>query len=266
MELAAEVSKLRQHGKKPVNTMIITSKRGLLPRLPGAAGRYAARRLRKMNVATMHGRVNQSLNLRNGEKKVSTDEGDTITADVVLDCTGASSAGKTTAAIESLGLNTHENGTVIVKPTLQLPHKDFQHVFVAGDAANVPGELDFGSNGKRCEKTAYAAEASGLLAARNIEKLLKATNSLSKKYPENAFPLQRFPRLFVISLYKTDGILCIGPVVITGFVAATTKAMVEKLSIATARENMLAGRCFGIMEYLSFAMANFLQRLCRRRS
>lgn len=267
VEFAAEVSNLRQQGNKIVNTTLITSERGLLPRLPAAAGRYAMRRLRKLGVTIIHGKVNLPLEPPNGSRTVSTDKGVKVTADTIFDCTGASSDRKTTSSIESLGMKTHKNGTIIVTPNLQLPREDFQHVFVAGDAAHVSGELEFGPGGKRCEKTAYAAEASGLVAARNIESLIKATkHDLPRKYPESAFPLRRFPRLFVISLYKHDGILSIGPVVITGFVAATVKTIVEKLSIATAREKVLAGHCLGIMEHLSFILANFFQQLCRQRS
>lgn len=251
----------------PVDTTLVTSERGLLPRLPAAAGRYALRRLHELQVVVVHGKVDLPLDSRSGPKTLSTDTGLEMTADAVFDCTGASGNRKTTSPIESLGMGTHKNGTIIVTPTLRLPQEDYQHVFVAGDAAYVPDELEFGANGKGGEKTAYAAEASGLVAARNIESLIKSPHrTLPKKYPENAFPLQRFPRLFIISLYKNDGILCIGPVVIPGFVAGIAKAMVEKLSLAAAREKALAGRCLETMEHLSFVMTNCLERLRRQRS
>lgn len=214
-----------------------------------------------MGITIILGTVNHPIAFsKAGPKVVTLDRGIDLIADVVLDCTGASSSRSTGGPIVSLGAKPHYNGAIVVEPTLQLPQPGLSHIFVAGDAAYIPGELEFGSHGKGCEKTAYGAEASGIVVAKNIESLLNRKRRLSlRRYPDNAFPLQRFPRLFVISLYKYDGILCLGPVVITGITAAVVKALIESLGTSAARGNVLAQHCFWLLEILSFGLVGATQ-------
>lgn len=55
-----------------------------------------------------------------------------------------------------------ENGLIKVKPTLQLKHWKYNHIFAGGDATNVTEE-----------KTAYAATLAGVCISRNICRMEK---------------------------------------------------------------------------------------------
>lgn len=145
----------------------------------------------------------------------------------------------------------------MVLDTLQLPNAP--HIFVAGDAHRVPGELDLGE--LACEKTAYAAESAGQLAARNVITLVRSDRLLIggsrrlHRYPVDAFPMSQFPRLFVVSLYKYHGILCIGPLVLTGVLAAVVKLMIEVLGVSAAKQDSLFSMVFRVMEGVAYLLA-----------
>lgn len=60
-------------------------------------------------------------------------------------------------------------GRIQVKPTLQVDHWEFQHIFAGGDVTNVVEE-----------KTGYAATISGVCIARNICRMVKGKEPLKQ--------------------------------------------------------------------------------------
>lgn len=61
------------------------------------------------------------------------------------------------------------NGTIRVKPTLQIEHWKYNHIFAGGDVTNVVEE-----------KTAYAATLAGVCIARNICRLEKGKEPIAQ--------------------------------------------------------------------------------------
>lgn len=265
VELAAELALGLPREKPPLITLA-TSARGLLPRLPDRAREYAKTWLQSRHVRLVQERVRPSLpTQQHGE-----DDGDIalnrdgcdgpLRADVTFWCTGPGSSGASNALVVG-GVATPQHigvcGRVLVRPTLQLPSEP--NIFAAGDCALVAGELI--RDGHFAEKTAYAAMEAGRLAASNICALVRAEQRSVPvrrlmRFPEHAFPLGVFPRLFCVSLYKDDGILCIGPVVITGYFAAVSKRAIEALSTAALSGSRAWDVIFLFVERTAFLIAS----------
>lgn len=187
----------------------------------------------------------------------------TVSPDLVFECTGAKSNDATSALIAGGvcdGNIVQQDGGLMVLDTLQLP--DAPHIFVAGDASRVPGELEMG--GLACEKTAYAAEESGKLAARNVAILMRCESLIAGRprqllrYPDDAFPRRKFPRLFVVSLYKYHGILCMGPVVISGVLPGIVKFAIEVFGVSSAKVDSVISVLFRLLERISYYVATLL--------
>lgn len=263
VELAAELVSLVGIDNSPRITLA-ASPRGVLPRFPKKAGNYAKSWLIKRGVRVIEARLKVGESSRNGYFQYSdiSDPPVVVTADLVFECTGAKSNNATNALVDGGVCEAHNvqrDGSLMVLDTLQLPNA--RHIFVAGDASRIPGELEMG--GLACEKTAYAAEESGKLAACNVAALMRSESLISGapnrllRYPRDAFPQGRFPRLFAVSLYKYHGALCVGPVVITGMLPAAIKYAIEFFGVPSAQESSSVSMLFRFLERLAYAAANF---------
>lgn len=241
----------------------------LIPRLPERASRRVRRFLDENGVTIVNSRLAPD---RTVPAKVASntrvdyvsddDAGLRVSADLVFDCTGPQQS-SFADPIRRLARGhrsqsavlTGRAGLVNVRDTLQLP--EFDNVFVAGDAAVVREELKpRNDGGLGCEKTAYAAIEAGRLAAENIWALARsngpyvAQSSVSlKRYPFDAFPGQRFPRLFAVSLGRWDGVICLGPLVIGGPAAALCKFAVQGLCVRAVDRGGLAASTLAFVEW-----------------
>lgn len=275
VELAAELICLVK-GESVARITLAASPRGLLPRFPKRAGEYARIWLERRGVRILLARLKQGLCLPGGrfqyqDKSIPPV---VVTPDLVFDCTGAKDNGATAALVAGGVCDAsllQADGSLMVLDTLQLPASP--HVFVAGDASRVSGELELGGLG--CEKTAYAAEESGKLAARNVTMLMKSDNVITHqpkrlyRYPVDAFPRGKFPRLVVVSLYKYHGILCLGPLVIPGVLPCIVKFTIELFGVSAAETDNIAALVFRFLEKIAYLLAiffAFISTCVRRRA
>lgn len=270
VELTAELAALCKNAHSTRLTLA-ASPRGVLPRFPKRAGSYVTSWLTDRGVRILHARLKKGTRLAGGLFQYSdpADPTITITPDLVFDCTGAKDNGATSVLIAG-GLCDNSllqrDGSLMVLNTLQLP--DALHIFVAGDAHRIPGELDLSL--LACEKTAYAAERAGLLAAWNITSLMRGDSLLMGRprrmyrYPADAFPMGMFPRLIVVSLYKYHGVLCVGPLVITGILAAAVKLIIEVLGVSSAQQDSIFSAVFRIIEGVAYLLATLLTFISKK--
>lgn len=263
VETAAELAVGLPPNMGPRITLATTNT--LLPRLPQQAQHYALEWLQAAGVEVVRARVSQSGSSpshRNecdggGARVFECESGpETLCADLAIRCTRARTsrslhyADSSTPSTPTMTRNgggwqalaaggvcadqdITKRGAVEVRGTLQLRRS--ANILVAGDVALAPGELDIKS--AFGEKTLYAAMAAGRLAARNVCALDAAARRGERQpvlelYPEHAFPLGVFPRLFAVSLHESDGCLCVGPLVVTGRVAVFTKRVSALLGAA----------------------------------
>lgn len=277
VELAAElICLVRSKSACTAKITLASSPRGVLPRFPQRAGTYARTWLERRGVHILMARLKPGLRLPGGRQQYqdNSDASVVVTPDLVFDCTGAKDNGATAALIAG-GLcdasRLQRDGSLMVLDTLQLP--EAPHIFVAGDASRVSGELDI--DGLACEKTAYAAEESGKLAARNVTMLMRSDNLIRSqprrlfRYPHDAFPRGKFPRLFVVSLYKYHGILCLGPVVISGVLPCIIKFAIEVFGVSAAETDNIVALSFRFLERISYLLATlftFISTFVRRRA
>lgn len=275
VELAAELICLVR-GESVARITLAASPRGLLPRFPKRAGEYARTWLEQRGVRILLARLKPGQRQPGGvlQYQDNADPPVVVTPDLVFDCTGAKDNGAT-AALVAGGLCDasllQSDGSLMVLDTLQLAESP--HVLVAGDASRVPGELDLGGLG--CEKTAYAAEESGKLAARNVTMLMRSDNLIRQqpkrlyRYPLDAFPRGKFPRLVVVSLYKYHGILCLGPLVIPGVLPCIVKLAIELFGVSAAESDNIAALLFRFLERIAYLLAiifTFISVSFRRRA
>jgi NADH dehydrogenase FAD-containing subunit len=270
VELAAELATLLPpSGRKDRVVTLASSSSRLLPRLPQRASVLADQFLSARGVRRVLGRVRQVGSSYETESPPVV----RIDADAVFDCTGAS-RNPMDGPLHKLAQShaSHQgfvgrSGMVRVRDTLQLYGCD--NIFVAGDAGVVERELDLWQDGgKDCEKTAYAAIEAGNLAAENARRLLRVgpsqyLNTPLLTFPKDAFPGSSFPRLFAVSLGKWDGILCFGPLVIGGILAAATKVVIEKLTVSGVRSGGLAAFTIQALESLSYGLTNGISWMIR---
>ncbi|GAB0492928.1 hypothetical protein MMPV_004198 [Pyropia vietnamensis] len=292
------------HPHRRRQPMVTLAARGgrLLPRLPAAAGAYAAASLRAAGVDVRLGegaslvsrgkrggaaalvyRLGREVWVdaaagtlgggddsggrgpsappRRGANDLGANGGDGGDGgDVVLVCTGGVPNTAWAAAVLGGG------GTALrVHPDLRVVGAD--RIYAAGD---VVGEIADGVGGgggaaadrataPTYERTAYAAVAAGTLAARNILVAAAAaatsTTSLgtptsplssfgtcrrptgSGTYPDDAFPLGRFPLVSIVSTGPRDAVAVAGRVVVaTGWVSAAAKAVIRWLAVGGVAE------------------------------
>lgn len=270
VELAAElVAGLPNPRSRSI--ILATSSRGLLPRLPPRAGAYALAWFKSRGVQIVLSRVmhdphdatdsSSSMHCFKREDGLSP-----IFANLAFECTGGWSGSGCSALVEG-GVAREGDinlyGKISVRETLQF--LGAANIFAAGDCALVPGELV--RSGAFAEKTAYAAMEAGRLAARNVGAMLIAKGRASyarlESFPRDAFPLGKFPRLFAISLYKFDGLLCIGPLVVTGRPAALAKLLTEVLGCAAMSGNRVCESLFSCVERTFFVISVVVQFLFR---
>lgn len=264
VELAAELAHFVTAAGASTEITLAASPRGVLPRLPPSAGQYARKKLIQSGVKIIFARLQKHSNTTPftyvGEDIGSAGERISVVADIVFTCTGARCRGEGSALVDGRlcrATDVRRDGAVRVTPSLQLP--GHPHIFIAGDAAHTPAEEE--QSGKpNCEKMAYAADGSGKLAALNICTLISSSDhSVSLlRYPEDAYPFKQFPRVFVISLYKYDAIMCADALVITGVLPAATKWLLESMGVASARGNRLAFFGMFVMAHASFLLAKLV--------
>lgn len=264
MELAAELIHLgKREGRGTATITLASSSNGVLPRLPKRAGSFAEAWLRHRGVQILRARLEPLSTNSRGEQRFQdcADPTNVVSADLVFDCTGAKDNGATNALVQG-GLCQADYlgkaGSIETLETLQLPNAS--HIFVAGDVGRVPNELDM--NGLACEKTAYAAEECGLLAARNVMTLLRSRNERTgeeqislHQYPKDVLPRGKFPRLFVISLFKYHAILCLGPVVVAGRLPSLIKVAIEFFGVLSAKSNSFVAQIFRFLERITYVLA-----------
>lgn len=248
--------------------VIATSSRGLLPRMPEYARNYAMRWFQDRGVQIILSRVKYETHTQSDDNEMRSFQREDglppIRADLAFECTGGW-RGSGCSALAAGGVAAEEEmnsyGQISVRDTLQFIRAP--HIFAAGDCALVAGELD--RSGAFAEKTAYAAMEAGRLAARNVGAMIVARGKTSRArletFPRNAFPLGMFPRLFAVSLYKRDGLLCIGPLVMTGSFAAFGKWFTEVLGCAAMTGNRFFEYLFSAVEKIIFFVTVIVQFL-----
>lgn len=256
VETAAELASLRNMGTRV--TLATTDM--LLPRLPERAQEYAQDWLLSCGVSLVSARVSASGSIparhedRSGGGRLFDCESGpaSLSADIAIRCTRAHTPPTTSdapdddddgvdgggwRALAAGGVCAMQDitarGDVEVRHTLQL--RRTANILVAGDVSLVPGELD--RAGCYAEKTVYAAMACGRLAARNVVALDAGARRgdrapVLERYPDHAFPLGVFPRLFSVALHDADACLCVGPLVITGRAAVFSRRITGLLGMA----------------------------------
>ncbi|KAG2175180.1 hypothetical protein INT44_007668, partial [Umbelopsis vinacea] len=184
-ELASEVSRVYNGIDRPKKQRItmVDSGNTLVQRSTPKQQKYAAQYLEKLGVEVVLGeRVIPFDDFHKGETIYIGASGKRYTGyDKVYFATG------TKPASEILLQETDEfancidcNGRICVKPTLQVDHWLFQHVFSGGDVTNV-----------KEEKTGYAATLAGVVIARNICRLEKGKQPIRQSECGTIAPPQR---------------------------------------------------------------------------
>jgi apoptosis-inducing factor 2 len=265
VELAGELATRLPH---TVDITLAASQLALLPRLPPRAGRLAADFMLRKNIRRVVGRVRPG----DRDREYVCDGGSgtdpvVLTADVVFHCVGTSPSSNGDALRKLVeGSPSGDGGKLTrVRDTLQLYNAE--NVFVAGDAGVVDNELALWENGGLDgEKTAYAATEAGRLAADNAVRLLRG-NFVGRMlhYPQDAFSGSAYPRMFAVSLGKWDGVLCLGPVVIGGVLAALTKVAIERFSVAALHRGGLADSAWTAIENVTYRLTNLVTTISRLR-
>ena len=183
-ELASEVARMYDGVSRPKkNITLVESGPTLVQRSTEKQQQNAAQYLKKLGVEVVLGeRVIPFEDFQNEEIVYIGASGKQYTNyDKVFFATG------TKPASEILLRDTDEfancidcNGRICVKPTLQVDHWLFQHVFSGGDVTNVQEE-----------KTGYAATLSGVVIARNICRMEKGKKPIRQSECGTVAPPQR---------------------------------------------------------------------------
>jgi NADH dehydrogenase FAD-containing subunit len=256
-------------GRRPQVTLV-TSRGRLLDRMPPAASRHAAAWLQARGVQLVLGqRAGHGPAARDpaapaggpaaaartsepgherpaeaGARGVVLADGRQLTADLAYWCTGERPCAIAYRGLLASAPRGSERPHLL--PTLQLAGAPA--VLAAGDCALPAGQ-----------RTAFAAELSAGLAARNVRRL--AAGQAPLRFPEGARPRaarpagrrrRRAPReaprpagachgaatvpiIAAVSLHKADGVLQFNRLVLCGLPAAVTKWLVECLQVGPAR-------------------------------
>eukprot|EP00210_Caulerpa_lentillifera_P002640 g2522.t1 len=230
VEFAAELIAVSKNDKQ---ITLITSKDKLLERMPLKAQSFAQKWLENAGVTLV---FNERV-VNNNNGIVVTNTGKQFEAELVYECLG----NKPTAAnsihfrLEDSEVDQSWSGPIRVNPhTLQV--EGFDNVFACGDCTKTVEE-----------KNAFAADLSAKLAAKNIK--LHLLNKPLLTYPEGICQGQRsVPQVVCVSLYKYCAILQVNGLVITGAVPALSKAQIEFMQLAVAKERSWALFLWNIME------------------
>lgn len=268
VELAAEVANVTRSLRSGSEITLVASPRGVLPGLPRRAGRYATQHLRKLGVRVVYGRYKPRTPNPQDRRPITYVDANAspkladisaIIADIAIDCTGPRPPPDTPFTVTS-------QGWIAAQSTLQA--KGLSRVFVAGDVAEIEGRsggrrnLSYGSS-----RTAISAEESGRIAACNIITLLQASRTGRQlqllRFPQDAFPLGNYPSMIVVSLYKNDAVLCLGPLSLHGRVAAKMKAMIEAINVSVAQGNRSAQIASSVLRKIGYVTAIVLTVIVR---
>jgi len=195
VELAGEI--LWRYKDKKI--AIVHLRDRLIERNPEKASQYAERYLEKRGVEIIY----DEKVIKGKEKIFSTDKGRKVKADMAFLCTGI---------IPNFGLmkknfsgKLNERNQIKVNNYLQLLGE--KKIFVAGDVNDI-----------NMEKTAQNAKLQAKIVVKNIRAIEEGRELES--YNKKKTPL-------VISLGRYNGIYCHGKFVISGFIPAIMKAVIE---------------------------------------
>ena len=203
----------------------------LLERMPKKAQNYAQRWMERHGVELVFGEA-----VVQWENPVVTESGREFTADVCYRCIGFR---------PSTHFFSNDLPSLPVNPvTLQV--QGYENVFGCGDCSDTTEE-----------KTAFAADLSAQLVARNIQRHM--LNQPLLRYPQDVCQgRDALPDIACISLYKRDGILQINDCVITGSLAAMAKSQIEFMQLAIAGEQSWALYVWNLMELSNLWISKFL--------
>lgn len=192
IELAGEISE--KYTTKKIK--IIHSKEKLIERTPERASKHAEKILRKRGVEILLNEIAKDYK----NKKVKTENGKEIRADIVFFCTGIiPNSGFISENLKD------KKGHIKVNKKIQMIGNE--NIFAPGDV-----------NDFAVEKTAQNAIRQSKTVVRNIINLEK--NKKLKEYEEKPTPL-------VISLGKWNGMFISKKIVLTGIIPGIMKTMIE---------------------------------------
>lgn len=221
VELVAEIVEV--FPKKSVT--IVSKTEILLPGLKEKAGKAARAYLEKRKVRVLTGgKAEKFEESRYHFVPTGSDpdgEGlEVIDADLVIPCFG----GK-------------PNSEIVASSFLNERHciRTDKHLAVKGTNNSVFAIGDVADHGTQ----AFYADAMGVLAAKNVCKLLKGEEDSLLSYPVDAFGKDLEPTMAVVSLGKYNGILCMGPIVYQGLLAGILKTVFEALFLQSMRQGPL---------------------------
>lgn len=183
-ELASEISRNyngTDHPKKKIT--LIESHPSLVPRSTPDQSQSALNYLQKLGVQVVLGEKLYQFDVLEKDKPIFLGASGTRYDDYdkIYYATG------TKPASDILFRETDEfencidcNGRIYVKPTLQVDHWNYQHVFAGGDVTNV-----------KEEKTGYAATLAGVVIARNICRMEKNKPPINQSEKGTVAPPQK---------------------------------------------------------------------------
>lgn len=196
---------LRRYRRKQVLTVhVIESSDALLPGFPAALGHEVQRRCHDYPVRLHTGTRVKAVT----GTDIELDSGDVLPADITIWTGGASPP----ALLSESGLAPEANSWAPVRETLQ--SQAFDHVFVVGDAAELPRPLP---------KQAYNATDMGECAAENVSRFLQGETLRGFK-PSASINL--------ISFGDLDTYLLIGNTVVAGTAFAPIKEFIYQFNMA----------------------------------
>jgi NADH dehydrogenase len=196
---------LRSYGhRKELTVHVIESNEQLLPGLPSALDQEVRRRCRNYPVQFHAGTRVQAVS----EATIELNSGEVLPADITIWTGGAMAP----SLLSESGLAPDADSWAPVNSALQ--SQSFEHIFIVGDAAELPQALS---------KQAYYAMDMGECAADNIVRFL-ATDPLKEFEPATS--------LSVISLGNLDTYLVLGDTVVAGTPLSAIKEFVYQFNMA----------------------------------
>lgn len=211
--------------------------------MPEKAQNFAQKWLEKSGVNLI---FNERI-VTNQDGVVVTNTGKRFKAELIYECLGNKPNSSESLSYQLIDSEIEHdwNGPIRVNPhTLQV--EGFGNVFACGDCAKTIEE-----------KTAFSADLSAKLAAKNI-KLLSLNRPLLT-FPEGVCSGQHsVPQVACVSLYKYNGILQIQGSVLTGLMAAFSKVQIEFMQLALAKEQSWALAIWPLMESFFLQVSKFL--------
>ena len=163
------------------------------------------------------------------DTSVTLESGRVVRGDVVYRCTGWQPNTELMKG-SPLGAELGFRDAVVVNDFLQVPGKP--HIFALGDAMTHEGSKEL--------KLGHTAEVNAHLAAKNVRRMLRrASESLLTAplltYPRGVTGADLTPKIYCVSLGAYEATLAFNGLVISGFLAALTKWLLEWTKVQAAR-------------------------------